>query len=194
MNLIFATANLHKVEEAQNILGEKITLFTPADFGYTKEIPETGETLEENALQKARTVWNTLHQPCFADDTGLEVLSLQGAPGVYSARYAGPQANPQANMEKLLRELSPFENRSARFRCVVALILDGKELLFQGAIQGQILLEGQGTHGFGYDPLFLPLGYAHSFACMSSEQKNTISHRARALQQMQQFLQTIDSQ
>jgi len=191
MNLIFATANLHKVEEVQNILGKEITLLTPADFGYTKEIPETGNTLEANAMQKARTIWDALHHDCFADDTGLEVFALDGAPGVYSARYAGPQADAKANMEKLLTELAPFENRSARFRCVMALILDGKEYLFEGSIDGVILCEQEGAFGFGYDPLFLPHGYTQSFACMSPWEKNAISHRARALQLLQQFLKTV---
>jgi len=192
MNIIFATANLHKVEEAQNIIGEEFALLTPADLGYTKEIPETGETLEQNAMQKARTIWNALHQNCFADDTGLEVLALNGAPGVYSARYAGPKADPEANMKRLLTELALYENRSARFRCVMALVWEGKEFLFEGVVEGDILLERQGTHGFGYDPLFLPHGYTQSFACMSPHQKNAISHRARALHKLQQFLKTVD--
>ncbi|MCL2727329.1 MAG: RdgB/HAM1 family non-canonical purine NTP pyrophosphatase [Bacteroidales bacterium] len=191
MNIIFATANLHKVEEAQNIIGGGITLHTPADFGYTKEIPETGETLEENAMLKARIIWDALHQNCFADDTGLEVFALNGSPGVYSARYAGPQADSEANMKRLLTELSSHENRSAQFRCVMALIWEGKEFLFEGVIKGNILPERQGTHGFGYDPLFLPQGYTQSFACMSAHQKNAISHRALALHQLKQFLKTV---
>ena len=191
MNLIFATANLHKVEEAQNILGNEVTLFTPAMFGYTQEVPETGNTLEENAMQKARTIWDALHQNCFADDTGLEVFSLNGAPGVWSARYAGPDADMNANMEKLLFELAPFPNRSAQFRCVIALILEGKAFLFEGSIKGDILLERQGTKGFGYDPLFLPFGYSQTFASMLPVEKNAISHRALALQKLKHFLDTI---
>ncbi|MDR2586556.1 MAG: RdgB/HAM1 family non-canonical purine NTP pyrophosphatase [Prevotellaceae bacterium] len=190
MNLIFATANPHKIEEVQNILGQCISLFSPADFGYTQEVPETGNSLEENALQKARTIWNALHQNCFADDTGLEVFALGGAPGVLSARYAGPHANMNANIEKLLRELAPHANRTAQFRCVMALIIDGDEFLFEGSIAGIILPEPQGVRGFGYDPLFLPHGYTHTFASMLPEEKNAISHRALALQKMQQFLHT----
>ena len=188
MNLIFATANLHKIEEAKNILGQGITLFTPADSGYTQEIPETGNTLEENALQKARTIWNVLHQNCFADDTGLEVFALNGAPGVRSARYAGDHACMGANIKKLLKELAPYGDRRAQFRCVVALILDGAEFIFEGTIQGTILAEPDGNRGFGYDPLFLPHGYRETFASMSPEEKNAISHRALALQKLQHFL------
>ena len=215
MNLIFATANLHKVEEAQNILGKEVTLQTPADFGYLNEIPETGETLEENALQKARTIWHALGQNCFADDTGLEVFALNGAPGVYSARYASlpslPPLPPEienlkpetenlkpetenlkpdmnANIERLLKELAPHPNRNAQFRCVIALILNGNEYLFEGAVQGSILPERQGSRGFGYDPLFLPHGYAQTFATISSQEKNAISHRALALSKLKKYL------
>lgn len=196
MNLLFATANLHKVEEAQHILGKEFTLLTPAHFGYIEDIPEKGKTLEDNALQKARTIWNVLGKDCFADDTGLEVFALNGAPGVYSARYAnhrsGLQANHAvdmyANIEKLLKELAPHPNRNAQFRCVIALILDGSEYLFEGTVQGCILAEKEGAHGFGYDPLFLPHGYTQTFATMPPHQKNTISHRALALQQLKNFL------
>lgn len=203
MNLLFATANSHKVCEAQNILGKEITLCTPADFGYDKDIPEIGETLEENALLKAQTIWHALGHDCFADDTGLEVFALNGAPGVYSARYANrptsnqaqPQAQPQSNMEdnmvKLLEDLAPFANRNAQFRCVIALILNGKNYLFEGVIQGLILTEKEGTHGFGYDPLFLPHGYTQTFATMPSQEKNAISHRALALQKLKAFLQSL---
>ena len=190
MNLIFATANLHKLEEAQNILNNDVTLVTPAHFGYTKEIPETGNTLEENAMIKARTIWNALHQNCFADDTGLEVSALNGAPGVFSARYAGLHADMKANMEKLLKELSPQTDRSARFRCVIALIFNGKEFLFEGTVSGTILFEPQGTFGFGYDPLFLPDGYSQPFASMLPHEKNAISHRALALHKLKHFLST----
>ena len=139
-------------------------------------------------MLKARTIWNTLHQNCFADDTGLEVNALNGAPGVWSARYAGPQANMQANIEKLLKELAPHANRSARFRCVMALIMDGDEFLFEGCIDGEILKERTGTHGFGYDPIFLPHGYSQTFAAMPAHEKNAISHRAIALHKIKHFL------
>ena len=190
MKLIFATANLHKVEEAQNILGQKVTLLTPAALGYIKEIPETGNTLEENALQKARTVWNALHQNCFSDDTGLEVYALNGAPGVYSARFAGPKADMTANISKLLAELAPHHDRRARFRCVIALILEGETFMFEGCVEGEMMREPQGMHGFGYDPIFLPKGYTQVFAAMPSAEKNAISHRAMALQKLQHFLHT----
>ena len=190
MNLIFATANLHKVREAQDILGNEVTLTTPARFGYSKEIPETANTLEKNAMQKARTIWKALHQNCFADDTGLEVFALNGAPGVRSARYAGLHVDMNANMEKLLKELAPHDNRNAQFRCVIALIINGNEFLFEGCIQGSILLKCDGTQGFGYDPLFLPHGYSQTFASMSPQQKNAISHRAIALEKLKYFLCT----
>ena len=188
MELVFATANLHKLEEAQFILSEHIKLITPFQLGYTQDIPETGNTLEKNALQKARTIWQALGRDCFADDTGLEIEALQGAPGVYSARYAGPQANMQNNIDKVLAELKDQSHRSARFRCVIALILQGKEYLFEGQILGEMLHSREGGSGFGYDPIFKPQGYALSFAAMSAQEKNAISHRALALHKLREFL------
>ncbi|MCL1973219.1 MAG: RdgB/HAM1 family non-canonical purine NTP pyrophosphatase [Bacteroidetes bacterium] len=188
MKLIFATANQHKAIEAQAILGQKVQLILPADLGYTQEIPETGNTLESNAMQKARTIWNIWGMDCFADDTGLEVLALDGAPGVFSARYAGANATMQANLAKLLTQLKGKADRRARFRSVIALILKGTEYLFEGCVSGHILEIPQGDHGFGYDPLFVPQGYGCSFALMSPQEKNAISHRGRALEQLANFL------
>jgi non-canonical purine NTP pyrophosphatase, rdgB/HAM1 family len=190
MELVFATANLHKLEEAQHILAESVQLISPARLGYTQDIPETGNTLEDNALQKARTIWQALGRDCFADDTGLEIDALQGAPGVYSARYAGPRANMQDNIDKVLAELQGQTCRKARFRCVIALILQGKEYLFEGQVLGEMLESREGGSGFGYDPIFRPLGYSTSFATMSAREKNAISHRALALDKLRKFLQT----
>ena len=191
MELVFATANPHKLEEAQHILSEYVQLVSPAHLGYTQDIPETGNTLEANALQKARCIWQALGRDCFADDTGLEIDALQGAPGVYSARYAGPQANMQENIDKVLAELDKQPLRTARFRCVIALIIQGKEYLFEGQISGEMLHSREGSAGFGYDPIFRPTGYTKSFATMSAREKNTISHRALALAKLRDFLQAI---
>ena len=188
MKFIFATANQHKAKEARSILGPKIQLLLPTDLGYALEIPETGNTLEDNAMQKARTIWSFYGLPCFADDTGLEVLALGGAPGIFSARYAGAHANMQANLAKLLDQLRGKEDRRAQFRCVIALILNGKEFFFEGSVSGHILETPQGGYGFGYDPVFVPQGYDRSFALMSEQEKNAVSHRGRALEQLAHFL------
>ena len=191
MKLMFATANLHKAKEAQAILPPGVQLLVPADLGSAQEIPETGNTLESNAMQKARTVWDIFGLDCFADDTGLEVQALGGAPGVYSARYAGPQANAEANMAKLLTKLKGQADRRAQFRCVIALILNGKEYYFEGCVPGHILERPQGDKGFGYDPIFVPQGYDCSFALMDSREKNAISHRGLALKQLARFLHLL---
>jgi len=188
MKLMFATANLHKAKEAQAILPSGVQLLVPADLGYTQEIPETGNTLESNAMQKAHTVWDIFGMDCFADDTGLEVQALDGAPGVYSARYAGPHANAGENMAKLLAQLAGQRDRRAQFRCVIALILNGKEYYFEGCVSGHILETPQGDKGFGYDPIFVPQGYDRSFALMDSRVKNAISHRGLALSKLSIFL------
>ncbi|MDR2938250.1 MAG: non-canonical purine NTP diphosphatase, partial [Prevotellaceae bacterium] len=180
MNLIFATNNLHKLEEVSAMLSKSIALSTPRQHGITEDIPETQKTLEGNALQKARYIYERTQLSCFADDTGLEVEALNGAPGVYSARYAGEEKDMGANMEKLLHELRNVENRSARFRTVIALILDGKEYIFEGEVQGEILFEKSGSAGFGYDPIFRPKGYDITFAEMDLDEKNKISHRGKA--------------
>jgi len=190
MNLIFATNNLHKLEEVSAMLNKSIVLSTPRAHGITEDIPEEQPTLEGNALQKARYIYERTRLSCFADDTGLEVEALNGAPGVHSARYAGEAKSMHDNMNKLLRELEGVENRNARFRTVIALILDGKEHLFEGTVQGEIMREKSGAMGFGYDPIFRPQGYNITFAEMDLEEKNNISHRGRAVRQLVNFLNT----
>mgnify|MGYP001777291468 CR=1 FL=1 len=188
---IFATNNAHKLDEVKAIVGKKIEILSLRDIGCQADIPETADTLEGNALQKARFVYDAYHQDCFADDTGLEVEALDGAPGVYSARYAGDAHNSEANMRKLLHELEGVENRRARFRTVFALILNGKEHLFEGIVYGRIDKVRHGTAGFGYDPIFIPDGYTQTFAEMGDELKNQISHRALGAQKLCKFLQTL---
>jgi XTP/dITP diphosphohydrolase len=189
MKLIFATANRHKVEEVQALLGGGFELLTPADLGYAAEIPETGATLEHNALEKARFVAEKFNLPCFSDDTGLEVDALHGEPGAFSARYAGDARDPQANLRLVLQRMEGQTQRSARFRCVVALIMAGCEQLFEGKVEGVILPAPQGLKGFGYDPVFRPEGYDCSFAELSMAQKNELSHRGQAIRQLVDFLQ-----
>lgn len=186
--LVFATNNLHKLEEVRDILGGSFRIASLKEIGCTDDIPETADTLDGNALQKARYVKDKFGYDCFADDTGLEVEALGGAPGVFSARYAGPGHDSEANMRKLLKELEGKTNRQAQFRTVVALLLDGEEYTFEGIVRGTILTERRGTAGFGYDPVFVPEGYAETFAEMGSEEKNRISHRARAVQKLADFL------
>ena len=182
MKILFATNNAHKTEEVRAILGGTLTLMNLSDFGFNGDIPETSATLEGNALQKARFIREKFNVPCFADDTGLEVDALDGAPGVHSARYAGEGKHPEDNMRKLLRELDGKDNRNARFRCVIAYIDDtGEEYLFEGTVNGVILTERRGDKGFGYDPVFRPDGFDLTFAEMSEEDKNNISHRGKAV-------------
>lgn len=188
---IFATNNHHKLEEVEAIIGEKIEILSLKDIGCQADIPETADTLEGNALQKARFVYENYHRDCFADDTGLEVEALNGAPGVYSARYAGDAHNSEANMRKLLHELEGVKNRKARFRTVFALILNGKEHLFEGIVNGEITQTRRGMSGFGYDPIFVPEGYTQTFAEMGDELKNKISHRALGVQKLCKFLNTL---
>ncbi|MBP5319251.1 MAG: RdgB/HAM1 family non-canonical purine NTP pyrophosphatase [Paludibacteraceae bacterium] len=190
--LVFATANRHKLIEVQSFLGEGFALHCLADLGITAEIPETAGTLEGNALQKARYVYEHCHQACFADDTGLEIDALDGQPGVYSARYAGPAKDSQANMRKVLEELKGCRERSARFRTVIAYIdHEGAEHLFEGRVEGAILEAPVGGQGFGYDPIFQPEGYTQSFAQLSLAEKNTISHRARAMRAFCTYLERL---
>ena len=236
--IVFATNNLHKLEEIRQILGSSMEVVSLADIGCHADIPETADTLEGNALQKAQYVWDHYHMSVFADDTGLEVDALNGAPGVHSARYAeGTDHNSEANMEKLLRELNGKTSRTARFRTVIALLLaeEGngaaaeatkeeatkeeatkaedasiaeaandaeaakapcttpKEHLFEGRVDGTIATEKRGTAGFGYDPLFVPDGYDQSFAQLGTDIKNTISHRARAVEKLCSFLKQTGS-
>ncbi|WP_131752788.1 non-canonical purine NTP diphosphatase [Prevotella heparinolytica] len=185
---VFATNNAHKLEEVSAILGKRIELLSMKDIDCNVDIPETADTLEGNALIKARYIFENYHLDCFADDTGLEVEVLNGAPGVYSARYAGDAHDSEANMKKLLKEMENVENRRARFRTVFALIINGKEHLFEGIVKGEIIKNRKGTSGFGYDPVFVPEGYSQTFAEMGNELKNKISHRAMATQKLCHFL------
>lgn len=188
MKILFATNNAHKLTEVQAVLGDSYTLVTPRDCGVTEEIPETQPTLEGNALQKARYLYERTGLDCFADDTGLEVEALGGAPGVHSARYATDGHDFAANNRLLLQNLAGEENRRARFRTVMALILGGREYLFEGVVEGQIIDRETGHEGFGYDPLFRPDGYDRTFAQMTTEEKNAVSHRARAVRKLATFL------
>ena len=188
MELVFATNNRHKLEEIQNLLGNKIKLLSLKDISFFEEIPEDYDTLKENAQQKARYIYDRYKLNCFADDTGLEIDYLNGAPGVLSARYAGLSCSFEDNIVKTLKELEGAENRKARFRTVIALILDGKEHFFEGTVDGEILTEKYGDSGFGYDPIFRPLGLNKSFAEMDMDEKNKISHRGRATQKLVDFL------
>lgn len=188
MELIFATHNQHKTEEAREIAASFIQIKNLKDIGCFEEIPETADTLPGNAMQKAHYVQEHFHVNCFADDTGLEVEALEGRPGVYSARYAGEHCSYQDNVDKLLREMKGKTNRKACFKTVIALILEGKEYLFEGRVDGQIIEDQRGMSGFGYDPVFLPDGFDRTFAEMSEEEKNSISHRGRAIRQMMDFL------
>jgi len=189
--LVFATNNAHKLEEVAAILGDQVELLSLNDIGCQADIPETAETLEGNALLKSSYIYKNYHLDCFADDTGLEVEALNGAPGVYSARYVGGEGHDaQANMLKLLHELDGKENRKAQFRTAISLILDGKEYLFEGVIKGEIIKEKRGDSGFGYDPVFMPEGYDRTFAELGNDIKNQISHRALAVQKLCEFLQS----
>lgn len=189
--LVFATNNLHKLEEVKNITNHLVQIVSLSDIGCHDEIPETADTLEGNALQKARYIKEQYGYDCFADDTGLEVDTLDNAPGVYSARYAGPGHNAEANMQKLLQEMEGKPNRKARFRTVIALIREGKEYLFDGIINGVITEEKRGDSGFGYDPVFLPDGFTQTFAELGNDIKNKISHRALAVNKLAAFLSTL---
>lgn len=193
MKIVFATNNSHKLKEIRQILGKSIEVLSLADINCHEDIPETAPTIEGNAMMKARYVYDKYGTPCFADDTGLEVEALDGAPGVYSARYAGDEGHDsEANMRKLLHELEGKENRRAQFRTVIALIeqKDGKPVAhtFEGKIEGHISDEKRGTSGFGYDPIFVPEGYEQSFAELGNEIKNKISHRARAVARLAEYL------
>lgn len=188
MKLVFATNNRHKLEEITRMLKDKYEIISLEEIGCREEIPEDYETLQENALEKARYVKEHYGYDCFADDTGLEIEALGNRPGVYSARYAGPAKNSEDNMHKVLGEMKGEENRKARFRTVIALLLDGEEHFFEGIVEGKILEQQQGEIGFGYDPIFCPEGYRQSFAEMPMEQKNQISHRGQAVRKLAEFL------
>ncbi|MBN2614379.1 MAG: non-canonical purine NTP diphosphatase [Bacteroidales bacterium] len=186
--IIFATHNAHKLLELKNILSGLYEVVSLDEMGIKEDIPETGETLFENASIKSRYVKEKLQMDCFADDTGLEVDALNGAPGVYSARYAGETATYEQNVEKLLLELGDTNHRSARFKTVISLLLEGKEYFFEGTVEGKIIFERRGSDGFGYDPVFMPDGYNETFSEMTMELKNSISHRGRAVQKLVAFL------
>lgn len=187
--LVFATNNKHKLEEIRAILDTKIEILSLADIGCEADIPETADTLEGNALIKARYVYDNYKLDCFADDTGLEVEALNGLPGVHTARYAYPDRHdPEANMVKLLNALKENNNRNARFRTVIALIENGREHLFEGVVEGVIAHEKSGTEGFGYDPVFIPQGQQKTFAELGEDIKNTMSHRARAAHKLVEYL------
>lgn len=191
IELVFATNNQHKLNEIRNLSGDNIRVLSLSDIGSIDDIPETASTLEGNASLKSWFIYNKYGMNCFADDTGLEVDSLNGKPGVYSARYAGPDQNPEKNIIKLLDELKTHTNRKARFRTVISLIIEGKEYFFQGIVNGTILNEREGTKGFGYDPVFRPDGYKLSFAQMNLHEKNQISHRGKAVQELFNFLKKL---
>lgn len=186
--IVFATNNQHKLEEIRKITQGSLEILSLTDIGCNEEIDETGITLNENALIKATYVKERYGFDCFADDTGLEVDALEGAPGVYSARYAGEACRPEDNMEKLLAEMKETENRRAQFRTVIALHCNGENHLFEGVIRGSITREKKGNEGFGYDPIFMPEGYDKTFAELGTEVKNQISHRAVATGKLMHFL------
>lgn len=188
MELVFATNNKHKLEELQAILGTQFKLLSLKDIACNEEIPEEQATLEGNASEKAFFVYNKYGYNCFADDTGLEVEALDGEPGVFSARYAGEEKSSEANMDKVLKKLAKINNRKARFRTIISLVIDGEENQFEGIVNGEILKERKGGAGFGYDPIFQPTGCDQSFAEMIADEKNKISHRGRAVKKLVDFL------
>ena len=189
MKIVFATNNKHKLEEIKDILGKDFEIVSLAEIGCHEDIPETGLTLEENARQKSTYIVEHYNHDCFADDTGLEVDALKGEPGVHSARYAeGTDHDSEANMRKLLSKMSNVKDRTARFRTVISLIINGVEHQFEGRVEGRIATEKHGTEGFGYDPIFIPEGYDKSFAELGEEVKNQISHRARAVKKLAKYL------
>ena len=191
MRLVFATNNRHKLEEVRDILGSGVEVLSLSDIGCNDDIPETADTLQGNALIKARHIYNKYNVNCFADDTGLEVEALDGAPGVLSARYAGDGHDSEANMNKLLQNLTGENNRRAQFRTVIALIIKGEENTFDGIVKGEITEEKRGDSGFGYDPIFIPEGFSKSFAQMTNDEKNCISHRFRATEKLNDYLKRI---
>ena len=187
MELVFATNNAHKLEEVQQMVGNKFTLKSLADIGCADDIPETGVTFQENAQQKTDYLFNKYHINCFADDSGLEIDALNGEPGVYSARYSGSR-DMEKNIDLVLEKLKNETNRNARFKTVISLYLNNQQYFFEGTVEGRIIDGRTGTEGFGYDPIFVPDGFDETFAEMSLEQKNKISHRAKAVEKFVKFL------
>ena len=188
MELIIASQNQNKLVEFKKILGDKINLFSLSDIGLNQEIPENEKTIKKNAMFKAKFVNTQTGKNVFADDTGLEIDSLNGEPGVYSARYSGVDRNPDKNIELVLRKLKNKANRNSRFKTIISLIIDGKSVNFEGFVEWKITEEKKGTNGFGYDPIFQPNGYASTFGEMSLKEKNKISHRSIAINKMVQYL------
>lgn len=191
LQLVFATNNRHKLDEVAAKIKSDVQMLTLADIGCKEDIEETGNTFEENARIKSRFIYDHYHVNCFGDDSGLLVDALNGAPGVYSARYAGEHGNHLANMTKVLDQLKDMENRRASFKTVISLLWNGQEHLFEGTVEGTIRREPSGSGGFGYDPIFQPDGFDITFAQMTTEEKNEISHRARAVEKLITFLNTI---
>ena len=192
MKIVFATNNQHKLEELRRIVGARHTIVSLSEIGCHEDIPETGDTFAENSLQKAQYVYDRYGLSCFADDTGLEVDALGGEPGVRSARYApGKGHDSRANMELLLKNMECVTDRSARFRTVITLIIDGKPMTFEGIVEGEILTEAAGDGGFGYDPVFRPTGWQKTFAQASPDEKNAVSHRGRAVEKLISYLNTL---
>lgn len=188
MKLVFATNNKHKLQEIKHILGSSIELLSLNDIGCMEDIPENQPTIEGNAAEKSFYVYNKYGYNCFADDTGLEIEALDGEPGVYSARYAGEEKSSDKNIELVLLKLNKIKNRKARFKTVISLVIDGRETQFEGIVDGEILEERRGATGFGYDPVFKPIESSLSFAEMSLDEKNKISHRGRATQKLIDYL------
>ena len=188
MELVFATNNLHKLKELQQILSCDVKLLSLSEIGCTEDIPETENTLEGNAVLKAKYIFDRYGYPCFADDTGLEVDALNGEPGVFSARYAGENKNADDNVEKLLQKMAGIKNRQARFRTVICIIENGEKHLFEGEVKGVITLSRRGSSGFGYDPVFEPENSGKTFAEMNADEKNAISHRGRAVRKLADFI------
>lgn len=191
IELVFATNNQHKLEEIQLAVGNKFKILSLVDINCTDEIPETQPTLEGNASQKSHYIFDKYGLNCFADDTGLEIEYLNGEPGVFSARYAGPGHQHDKNMDKVLKNLKGIKNRKAQFRTVISLLINGNENLFEGQVKGKILIEKKGVKGFGYDPIFQPEGYDLSFAEMDLMEKNKISHRGRAVAKLIEYLNKL---
>ena len=186
--LVFATNNAHKIAEVAAKIGSQFTIISLNDIGFNEDIAEIGATFHANASIKSQTIYQKLNIDCFGDDSGLEIISLNGEPGVYSARYAGAHGNHDANIDKVLQKLEDITDRRARFITVISLIYHGREHFFEGTVEGTIRHERSGAKGFGYDPIFQPDGYNITFAEMTMEEKNGISHRARALEKMVEFL------
>jgi len=191
MKIVFATNNPNKLKEIQSLIPKEIEIISLKEIGCNEDIPETGDTLEANAFQKAHYIKDNFNYDCFADDTGLEIDELNGDPGVYSARYAGPERNANANMNKVLNELKGKKNRKAQFRTAIALILKDEEHLFEGKVEGYISKDKQGNEGFGYDPIFIPENNIRSFAQMSMQEKGAISHRGRAVKKLVTYLNNL---